>query len=83
MKKWVRFGRIVQRIGRAVRLLCSPKLPWRERLLVLAPLALYWVLPDVLPFTPLDDVAVTLAVLTFVEQWLTKRAQYHAQRKRR
>ncbi|GIP33799.1 hypothetical protein [Paenibacillus sp. J2TS4] len=42
------------------RLLGSTRVPLREKLLFLVPVLLYWVLPDVLPFMPIDDIAVTM-----------------------
>lgn len=38
----------------------STRVPLREKALLLIPAALYWVLPDVLPGLPFDDVAVTV-----------------------
>ncbi|PYI56151.1 hypothetical protein [Paenibacillus flagellatus] len=48
---------VVRRVG---RLLASPRVPVREKLLFGVPVLLYWVLPDALPFVPIDDIAVTL-----------------------
>jgi uncharacterized membrane protein YkvA (DUF1232 family) len=31
----------------------------RDKLLFIVPVALYWVLPDLMPFIPIDDAAVT------------------------
>ncbi|MFD0870091.1 Uncharacterised protein [Chlamydia abortus] len=42
------------------RLLAASQVPLRVKLLFLIPVLLYWVLPDVLPFMPLDDIAVTM-----------------------
>lgn len=59
---------------RLPKLLRSSRVPWREKLLFLIPIALYWVLPDVLipiPFMPLDDIAISVLLLT----WFVKRAE--------
>lgn len=45
---------------RVYRLLRSPQVPIGWKLLFLVPVLLYWVLPDAIPFFPLDDVAVTM-----------------------
>lgn len=45
--------------GRLWRVLRSPRVPLRDKLLFLVPVALYWVLPDLMPFMPIDDLAVT------------------------
>lgn len=47
-------------VPRVWALLRSPRVPLREKLLFAIPAALYWVLPDVMPFMPVDDIAVTL-----------------------
>ncbi|WP_138495511.1 hypothetical protein [Paenibacillus pinistramenti] len=46
-------------------LLFSPRVPWMDKLLLLVPAVLYWVLPDVLPFIPVDDMAVTLLLMNW------------------
>ncbi|MEK3786201.1 MULTISPECIES: hypothetical protein [Paenibacillus] len=59
---------------RLPKLLRSSRVPWREKLLFLIPIALYWVLPDVLipiPFMPLDDIAISVLLLT----WFVKRVE--------
>ncbi|MNY79996.1 hypothetical protein D3C86_2208690 [compost metagenome] len=47
-------------VPRVWRLLSSSKVPLGEKLLFVIPAAVYWVMPDVMPFMPLDDIAVTL-----------------------
>jgi len=48
------------------RILRSPEVSLRDKLLFLVPVGLYWVLPDVMPLVPIDDAAVTvLAALWF------------------
>jgi hypothetical protein len=39
----------------------SPRVSVADKLLFVVPVLLYWVLPDLMPFVPIDDMAVTLA----------------------
>lgn len=39
------------------------------KLLFAIPVLLYWVLPDALPFIPLDDIAVTM----ILSEWFARR----------
>ncbi|WP_258525407.1 hypothetical protein [Paenibacillus sp. YN15] len=52
--------RIWTTVPRVWRLLSSSRVPLKEKLLFVVPAAVYWVVPDVLPLVPLDDIAVTL-----------------------
>ncbi|RED65565.1 hypothetical protein [Cohnella lupini] len=45
--------------GRVWRLLRSERVSLRDKLLFIVPVALYWVLPDFMPFLPIDDAAFT------------------------
>ncbi|MGU3470592.1 hypothetical protein ACLBWT_05440 [Paenibacillus sp. D51F] len=45
---------------RVFRLLRSKNVKLTDKLLFLIPVGLYWVLPDVMPFMPVDDIAVTM-----------------------
>lgn len=56
---------------RAFRLLLSPQIPLKEKLWFGVPILLYWILPDVLPYLPFDDIAVTM----FVANWFTERIE--------
>lgn len=38
----------------------SPRIPLGEKALFAVPVLLYWVLPDVMPFFPIDDLTVTV-----------------------
>ncbi|CAM4313449.1 hypothetical protein [Paenibacillus tarimensis] len=53
---------------RIYRLVRSPQVKLVDKLLFLLPVALYWVLPDVMPFVPVDDIAVTM----FAAEWFTR-----------
>lgn len=37
----------------------------KDKLLFIVPVALYWVLPDFMPFMPIDDIAVTALAATW------------------
>ncbi|GAA3401332.1 hypothetical protein ACFFNY_14240 [Paenibacillus hodogayensis] len=56
---------------RVWRLIASPGVPLAEKLLFGVPVLLYWVLPDALPFVPVDDIAITL----FAMNWFASRAE--------
>ena len=45
---------------RIFRLLTAKEVRLLDKLLYLVPVLLYWVLPDVMPFVPIDDIAVTM-----------------------
>lgn len=45
--------------SRMWRILRSPQVSTADKLLFIVPVALYWVLPDLMPFIPIDDAAVT------------------------
>lgn len=60
MRKRFRWRRWLALAPRVWRLLRSPRVPVREKLLFAVPALAYWVLPDAMPFMPLDDVAVTI-----------------------
>lgn len=59
-----RLRRLPVRLWRVMR---SSRVPLPDKLLFVVAVALYWVLPDLLPFLPIDDLAVTgLAANWFV-----------------
>jgi uncharacterized membrane protein YkvA (DUF1232 family) len=45
---------------RVFRLLKSRQVPIGAKVLFLVPVVLYWAFPDLLPFMPVDDIAVTM-----------------------
>lgn len=71
MAKWFRFKYWTTLLRRVGRLLVSPRVPVREKLLFLIPAVLYWVLPDALPLIPLDNIAVTM----LLAGWFAKRME--------
>ena len=44
---------------------------FRDKLLFLVPVALYWVLPDFMPFLPIDDIGVTMLLMN----WFVSRVE--------
>ncbi|CAH1204094.1 hypothetical protein PAECIP111893_02125 [Paenibacillus plantiphilus] len=47
---------------RIFRLLGAREVRLSDKLLYVVPVLLYWVLPDFLPFLPIDDIAFTMIV---------------------
>lgn len=60
LRRWWSLRKWTNVAARAYRLLRSPQVPLRAKLLFVVPAALYWVLPDVMPGLPFDDIAVTM-----------------------
>jgi uncharacterized membrane protein YkvA (DUF1232 family) len=56
---------------RVIPLLRSPRVPLAEKLLFVVPALLYAISPDLLPFLPIDDMAVALLLMN----WFTERAE--------
>ncbi|MGG1941233.1 hypothetical protein ABFY57_16265 [Paenibacillus polymyxa] len=56
---------------RIPRLIISSRIPLGEKLLFAVPVLLYWILPDVMPFMPIDDIGVTLLLMN----WFVTRAE--------
>ncbi|SFS45488.1 hypothetical protein [Paenibacillus sp. 453mf] len=52
-------------------LLMSSEVQLQDKLLFLVPAAVYWVMPDVLPLLPIDDIGVTM----FLMNWFVQRAE--------
>ncbi|WP_192896514.1 hypothetical protein [Cohnella sp. AR92] len=57
---WLRLG--IRLPARVWRVLKSPRVLVRDKLLFIVPVVLYWILPDLMPFMPIDDIAVTIAI---------------------
>ncbi|MBP2001334.1 uncharacterized membrane protein YkvA (DUF1232 family) [Paenibacillus shirakamiensis] len=56
---------------RLPRLMTSSQIPLGEKMLFLVPALLYWILPDAIPFMPLDDIAVSMILMN----WFVNRAE--------
>ncbi|MDQ1909849.1 hypothetical protein RAC89_04925 [Paenibacillus sp. GD4] len=65
LRSW---GHVFRRI---VPLLRSPRVPLYEKLLFAVPVLVYWIMPDVMPYLPIDDIAVGLLLMN----WFTNRAE--------
>lgn len=63
-----RWAHVFRRLPGLMR---SPRVPLTDKLLMAVPALLYWVLPDVLPFIPIDDIAVTMLLMN----WFVDRAE--------
>ncbi|WP_281885990.1 hypothetical protein [Paenibacillus sp. YYML68] len=63
-----RWGYVVRRV---LPLLGSRRVPLREKLLFALPVLVYWIMPDLWSFMPLDDAAVTLLMMN----WFTERIE--------
>ncbi|MFC4306008.1 hypothetical protein [Cohnella boryungensis] len=46
--------------ARVWRILRSERVSLRDKLIFIVPVALYWILPDLMPMLPVDDAAFTL-----------------------
>jgi uncharacterized membrane protein YkvA (DUF1232 family) len=58
-------------VRRVIRLMGSSRVPLVEKLMFALPVLLYAVLPDVLPFMPIDDIAVAMIAMN----WFAARAE--------
>jgi uncharacterized membrane protein YkvA (DUF1232 family) len=57
--------------SRVWRILRSPQVTLSDKLLFVVPVLLYWVLPDFMPFVPIDDIAVT----ALAAGWFARRTE--------
>ena len=73
MKKWLKLNTWVKLVQRTFLYLRSPMVPLWEKILLAAPAALYWVLPDVLPYLPFDDIAVTVILANWFMNRIEKK----------
>lgn len=55
------------------RYLTASQVSLADKLLFLVPVLLYWVLPDVMPFVPIDDIGVTLLVMNWFVSRMNKK----------
>ncbi|WP_150266829.1 hypothetical protein [Paenibacillus tepidiphilus] len=59
-RKWLSLRHWVQLFRSSWRYIVSREVALSDKLLFAVPVVLYWVLPDVLPFLPIDDIGVTM-----------------------
>lgn len=50
---------------RIFKYLSSPDIAKGDKLLFFIPAVLYWVLPDAIPFLPIDDIGVTMLLMNW------------------
>ncbi|MBH5318245.1 hypothetical protein I6N90_10535 [Paenibacillus sp. GSMTC-2017] len=55
------------------RVLKSRDVLLRDKLLFAIPVLLYWIMPDFLPFIPVDDIAVTMIISEWFAQRMAKK----------
>lgn len=80
MNKWLSLRRWKQTFSRVSVLLRHPQVSARDKLIFLIPVALYWVLPDVLvpiPFMPIDDIVVTMFAANWFARWMERKYGIH------
>lgn len=71
MRKLLSLRHWVHVLRRVWRLILSPRVPIGEKLLFGFPAIVYWIMPDVLPFLPVDDIAVTM----LLANWFSERME--------
>lgn len=60
MRKWLSLRRWSHVFRNIWRLMRSPRVPLRDKLLFAVPVLVYAVAPDVMPFMPIDDIGVAM-----------------------
>ncbi|MGO4107166.1 hypothetical protein [Paenibacillus sp. YAF4_2] len=71
MRKWLSLRYWRNTFVRIYKLLIARDVAIIDKLLFLVPVILYWVLPDALPFLPIDDIAVTM----LLADWFARRME--------
>ncbi|MDO7906042.1 hypothetical protein Q5741_06365 [Paenibacillus sp. JX-17] len=71
MKKLLSLRQWSHIFRRVPRFLMSPQVATADKLLFFIPVVLYWVLPDVMPFMPIDDIGVTMLLMN----WFVSRVE--------
>ncbi|TVX92518.1 hypothetical protein [Paenibacillus agilis] len=67
------YGRLWSLFRAAPKMLTSRKVPFKLKAFFVGAVVLYWLLPDFMPFIPIDDIAFTMIVIP----WFTKKAQQY------
>ncbi|QJD83795.1 hypothetical protein [Cohnella herbarum] len=73
-RSWLTLWRHLPR--RVWRILRSEKVSLRDKLLFVVPVALYWVLPDLMPFIPIDDAAFTAIAASVYAKAMERKYKY-------
>ncbi|MCK9860117.1 hypothetical protein [Paenibacillus sp. ATY16] len=71
MRKWLSLRHWKSTFVRIYKLIVSREVAITDKLLFLVPVILYWVLPDAIPFLPIDDIAVTM----LLAEWFARRME--------
>jgi uncharacterized membrane protein YkvA (DUF1232 family) len=71
MRKWLSLRHWRNTFVRIYKLLIARDVAIIDKLLFLVPVILYWVLPDAIPFLPIDDIAVTM----LLADWFARRME--------
>ncbi|WP_127496924.1 hypothetical protein [Paenibacillus glycanilyticus] len=71
MRKWLSLRHWKSTFVRIYKLIVSREVAITDKLLFLVPVILYWVLPDAIPFVPIDDIAVTM----LLAEWFARRME--------
>ncbi|WP_141506234.1 hypothetical protein [Paenibacillus luteus] len=71
MRKLLSLRHWQQTFVRIFQLLRSKDVSLLDKLIFSVPVLLYWVLPDVMPFMPVDDIAVTM----LLAEWFARRME--------
>lgn len=58
---------------RIYRLLTAKEVKLLDKLFYLVPVLVYWVMPDALPFLPVDDIAVTMIGAELYTRWMERK----------
>lgn len=70
-RSWITLWRSLP--GRLWHILRSSEVSLKDKLIFIVPVALYWVLPDFMPFIPIDDAAVTALAATWFTSAMEKK----------
>lgn len=65
VKKWLSLKGWSKMLRGTWRYIVSPHVALSDKLLFTIPVALYWVLPDVMPFMPIDDIGVSMLLMAW------------------
>lgn len=70
---WWSLRRWTHVLKRMPKLIFSKQVSVYDKLLFLIPVSLYWVLPDVLPLLPIDDIGVTLFAMHWFVDYVERK----------
>jgi hypothetical protein len=73
IRKFISLRHWVHVFQRVFRLIASPRVSLKDKLLFMVPVLLYWVLPDAMPYLPFDDIALTMLVANWFSERMEKK----------